>query len=86
MLRGVCVGLLGDLDDCLKRTLYAMVQVKNVIPRAMDGVKEKKYILVTLVKNSKEDFIQERLLHWGFCSWGKRLGSTLNTTRRSTDL
>lgn len=51
----------------------------------MGGVKEKKKHL-TVVKNSKEDFIQGRLLHWGFCSRGERLDSTLNTVRTSTDL
>lgn len=38
-----------------------MLQVKNIIQRAMGSAKEKKIIL-TPVKNGKEDFIQEGLL------------------------
>lgn len=52
----------------------------------MDPVQvlEKKIIL-TFVKDAKEDFIQGTPV-MGFCRKGKRSGSILNTTRESGDL
>lgn len=40
----------------------------------------------TLVKDRKEDIIQEALLQWGVCSRGERWSSTPDTTKKSRNL
>lgn len=50
----------------------------------MEGATEK--ILLTLVEDGKADFVQREQCQGLWQSGRERLGSTLNTTRRSGDL